>query len=162
VLRPEGLLGRTFRRWGHQPWTRRFLGPKVLTRVDRATHRLSGGRFIVSDLLFDSLVLTTTGRRSGQPRRSPLACFDLDGTRVVVGSNFGREHHPAWTHNLLADPRATLDHHGDVVEVVARPLTEDEQDRIWPQAIARWPAYAAYRDSTEGVRDIRMFALEPR
>lgn len=141
---------------------RLVLGPKVLTRVDRALHRLTGGRVVASDLLFDTLMLTTTGRRSGQPRTTPLARLDLDGTPVVIASNFGRESHPAWSHNLRADPHAVVEEHGRARPVVARELTPAEQDRVWPQAIALWPGYQTYRETTAGIRDIRMFALEPR
>lgn len=160
MLRPEGALGRLLRRWGNHRWARTFLGPRVLTRLDRLVHRLSGGRVRAADLLFDSLLLTTTGRRSGEPRHSPLACFDLDGTPVVIASNFGRAQHPAWSHNLLADPRAVLERGGDRVAVRARLLDDAERDRVWPQALRVWPGYATYRETTDGIRDIRMFALE--
>ncbi len=161
MLDPNGRVGRGLRRVGSTRWARLVLGPKVLTRIDRVLHRLTGGRVVASDLLFDTLMLTTTGRRSGQPRTTPLARLDLDGTPVVIASNFGRESHPAWSLNLLADPRATVEEHGEARSVVARQLSPDEQARVWPQAIALWPGYQTYRETTEGVRDIRMFALEP-
>lgn len=160
MLRPTGALGRRIRRWGSRPLARRFLGPKVLSPLDRVAHRLSGGRLRFADLLFDSLMLTTTGRRSGRPRTVALACFDLDGTPVVIASNFGREHHPAWSHNLTAEPRAVVEHHGRRFPVVARRLTPEEEQRVWPAAVRVWPGYATYREATEGIRDIRMFALE--
>ena len=63
--------------------------------TDRLLHKLTGGRVIVSRLLVPSMVLTTTGRKSGLPRESPLACVpDGPGRWYVVGSNFGREAHP--------------------------------------------------------------------
>jgi deazaflavin-dependent oxidoreductase (nitroreductase family) len=161
VLRPDGAVGRLVRWVGRTRWGRLIVGPKLLTRLDRVTHRLSGGRFRVADLLFDTIVLTTTGHRSGQPRPSTLARLDLDGTAVVIASNFGREHHPAWSTNLLADPHATVEHRGDRCTVVARELDATERDRVWPEAIRLWPGYATYRDTTAGIRDIRMFALEP-
>ena len=161
MLDPASRLGRGLRRLGSTRWARLVLGPRVLTRIDRVLHRITGGRVVASDLLFDTLMLTTTGRRSGQPRTTPLARLDLDGTPVVIASNFGRESHPAWSLNLLADPHATLEEHGDARPVVARRLSPDEQARVWPQAIALWPGYQTYRETTEGIRDIRMFALEP-
>ncbi len=162
MLRADGWLGRRLRRWANHPWARQFLGPKVLTRLDRVAHRLTRGRFRFADLLFDSLMLTTTGRRSGQPRTVPLACFDLDGVPVVIASNFGREQHPAWSRNLEVEPRATVEHAGRRTAVTARRLRPEEQERMWPQAIRVWPGYATYRHTTEGIRDIRMYALEPR
>lgn len=161
MVDPTSWLGRMLRRIGSTRWARLVLGPKVLTRVDRVLHRVTGGRVVASDLLFDTLMLTTTGRRSGQPRTTPLARLDLDGTPVVIASNFGRDSHPAWSLNLLADPHAIIEEDGRARPVVARRLDEDEQVRVWPQAIALWPGYQTYRETTAGVRDIRMFALEP-
>ena len=161
MLRPEGIVGRTLRRIGSQRWARYVLGPKVLTRVDRVLHRLTGGRWRSADLLFDSLVLVTTGRKSGLPRPATLACFDLDGVPVVIASNFGREHHPAWSENLLAEPRAHIERGGQRVPVYARLLDPGERERVWPQAVAIWPSYETYREATRDTRDIRMFALEP-
>lgn len=161
MVDPSSMLGRALRRIGSTRLARLVLGPKVLTRIDRVLHRLTGGRVVASDLLFDTLMLTTTGRRSGQPRTTPLARLDLDGTPVVIASNFGREAHPAWSLNLLADPHATVEEHGQPRQVVARQLSPEEQDRVWPQAIALWPGYQTYRETTAGVRDIRMFALDP-
>jgi deazaflavin-dependent oxidoreductase (nitroreductase family) len=161
MLRPDGTMGRWLRWTGQQRWARTFVGPKVLTRLDRAAHRLTAGRWRVADLLFDTLVLTTTGRQSGQPRAVTLACFDLEGVPVVIASNYGRERHPAWSHNLLADPGATVEHRGRRFRARARLLTEEEQARVWPQAVRIWPGYETYRHTTEGIRDIRMFALDP-
>jgi hypothetical protein len=74
------------------------VAPSLLPRLDRAVHRLSGGRAMISQHLLPSLFLSTTGRRSGQPRVSPLACLpEPDGALLVIGSNFGQSRHPAWT-----------------------------------------------------------------
>ncbi len=160
MLDPTSWLGRGLRRFGSTRFARLVLGPRVLTRIDRVLHRLTGGRVIASDLLFDTLMLTTTGRRSGQPRTTPLARLDIDGVPVVIASNFGRASHPAWSLNLLADTHAVVEEGGRHRPVVARRLQPHEQERVWPQAIALWPGYATYRETTEGIRDIRMFALE--
>lgn len=161
MVDPASRLGRLLRWIGRQDWGRLVVGPKVLTRVDAVLHRLTGGRVIAADLLFDTLWLTTTGRRSGRPRTSALARLDLDGTPVVIASNFGRESHPAWSHNLLADPRATIEEDGHERPVTARLLTPEERARVWPQAVRLWPGYETYRRATDGIREIRMFALEP-
>lgn len=162
MVDPTSWLGRMLRRVGSTRFARLVLGPRVLTHLDRVLHRVTGGRVVASDLLFDTLMLTTTGRRSGLPRTTPLARLDLDGTPVVIASNFGRESHPAWSLNLLDDPDATVEVGGRTHPVRARTLSPDEQARVWPQAIALWPGYQTYRETTDGVRDIRMFALEPR
>ena len=87
----------------------KVVGPKVVPPLDRLLHRLTGGRVLLSRALLPGLVLTTTGRRSGQPRPTPLMCVpEPEGTWLVLGSNFGQDSHPAWTGNLLAEPRASV------------------------------------------------------
>jgi deazaflavin-dependent oxidoreductase (nitroreductase family) len=162
MINPSSLFGRAVRRLGSSRFGRLVLGPKMLTRIDAFLHRVTGGKAMAADLLFDTLMLTTTGRKSGEPRTNPLARMDLDGTPVVIASNFGRDSHPAWSLNLLADPNAIIEEKGVSRPVVARQLTDEERERVWPQAVAIWPGYDTYRKTTEGIRDIRMFALEPR
>ncbi|HET7721027.1 MAG TPA: nitroreductase family deazaflavin-dependent oxidoreductase, partial [Acidimicrobiales bacterium] len=76
------------------------VAPKVVPRLDRALHRVTGGRVILSGGMVPSLMLTTTGAKTGQPRKTPLATVPHDGALYLVGSNFGRESHPAWSGNL--------------------------------------------------------------
>jgi len=162
MINPSSMFGRAVRRLGSSRFGRLVLGPKMLTRIDAFLHRVTGGRAMAADLLFDTLMLTTTGRKSGEPRTTPLARMDLDGTPVVIASNFGRESHPGWSLNLLADPDAIVEEDGVTRPVVARLLTDEERERVWPQAVAIWPGYDTYRKTTDGIRDIRMFALDPR
>lgn len=106
-----------------------------------------------------SLLLTTTGRKSGLPRTTPLIFWRQPGCLYVVGSNFGRGHHPAWSGNLLAEPRAVVTIGGVKVPVLARLTAGAERDQAWSafEALAR--TYTAYRARTD--REIRVFALEP-
>ncbi len=134
------------------------VGSKVFPPIDRLANRLTGGRVVLSAVLVPSLVLTTIGRKSGQPRRSPLATLPVDDGFLVVGSNFGKDHHPAWTGNLLATPEATVTYKGDVIPVVARLLDADEKREVWPQLLRIWPNYDRYAERSG--RDIRVFRLE--
>ena len=153
----DGPVGRAMRKMATSPGFRK-VGPKVVPPMDRALHKLTGGRVIVSRLLVPSMVLTTTGRRSGQLRESPLACVpDGDGGWWVVGSNFGREHHPAWTGNLIAEPRATVSFEGRTTEVAAELLDDDAKAEVWPKLVAVWPAYDDYVEASG--RNIRVFHL---
>lgn len=137
----------------------RRLAPHVVPPLDRAVHRLTGGRVSVSQAIVPSLVLTTTGRRSGLPRQTPLACLpDGDRRWYVVGSNFGKPHHPAWTANLLADPEATVEVRGRSVPVRATLLADDEKAEVWPRLLAVWPAYDDY--TALSGRDLRVFRLD--
>lgn len=136
----------------------RRVAPSVVPPLDRAVHRVSGGRFSVSGAIVPSLVLTTIGRRSGEPRQSPLACIpDGDDAWYVVGSNFGRESHPAWTANLIANPEASIDHGRRTHQVRAELLDDDAKAQVWPQLLAVWPAYDAYVEASG--RNLRVFRL---
>lgn len=158
VFRTDSTLGRGVRRMATST-TFRKVGPKVVPPMDRALNRLTKGRFVLSQLLVPSLVLTTTGRTSGLPREAPLACVPADGGWYVVGSNFGREKHPAWTGNLLALPQASVTFEGTVTEVDARLLSPAEKADRWTSLTEAWPAYDDYVEVSG--RDLRVFHLTP-
>lgn len=134
------------------------VGSKVFPPIDRVLNRVTGGRVALSQSLVPSLVLTTTGRRSGQRRLTPLATLPVDGGFLVVGSNFGKEHHPAWTANLLANSEAMVTFKGDDIPVVARLLDPDEKAEVWPDLLRIWPAWTSYTERSG--RDLRVFRLE--
>ncbi len=132
----------------------------VAPRMDKIAHRLTGGRFTPSSVMVPTVMLTTTGARSGLPREVPLACLpDGDGF-YLVGSNFGQGHHPAWSANLLANPEASVVHRRRTIAVVARLLDPDEKAAVWPRLTAMWPSYDTYVDRSG--RDLRVFHLTPR
>ncbi|MEU5309120.1 nitroreductase family deazaflavin-dependent oxidoreductase [Streptomyces sp. NPDC021562] len=136
------------------------VAPHVVPALDRAVHRLSRGRVLLSAQMLPGVILTSTGARSGQPRRTPLACMpDGDGW-YLVGSNFGRAGHPAWTHNLLRHPEAEISWKGRDIPVTARLLTGQERATAWQALLAFWPPYAAYQARVD--REIRVFRLTRR
>ncbi len=144
---------------GSAPFLR--VAPWFVPHLDRVLHRLTGGRVVMSSAMVPSLVLTCTGAKSGQPRVIPLACLpDDDGSFLVVGSNFGRPDHPAWTANLLAHPAATASFRGRAFPVTARLLDAEETAAVWPRLLAVWPNYDAYRAHAGG-RPLRVFRLSP-
>ncbi|GGN53744.1 hypothetical protein GCM10012285_45940 [Streptomyces kronopolitis] len=143
--------------------TRAFarIAPHVIPGLDRALHRLTRGKVLLSTRMLPGVVLTATGAVSGRPRRTPLACLPQeDGSWIVVGSNFGRPGHPAWTGNLLKHPEAEVSWRGRDVPVRARLLTGGERALAWRAALAFWPPYAAYQARV--AREIRLFRLERR
>ena len=96
------------RRYGSRPWFVRIA--RSLVPVDRFLGRLTRGRFVALSMReVPSLMITTTGRMSGQPRSNPLVYAPDGDAFVVIGSNWGQTHHPAWSGNLLAAPGG----HGD-------------------------------------------------
>lgn len=146
--------------------TRTFarIAPHVVPAMDRAVHRLTRGRVLLSARMLPGLVLTVPGARSGQPRTTPLACMPeggADGSWILVGSNFGRTGHPAWTANLLARPdAAVVNWKGRDIPVRATLLQGEERAEVWQVALAFWPPYATYQARVE--REIRLFRVELR
>jgi deazaflavin-dependent oxidoreductase (nitroreductase family) len=136
------------------------VAPHVVHRIDRTVYRLSGGRLLIGGSLVPTIVLTTTGAKTGAIRTTPLATLrDGDGW-VVIGSNFGQQRHPAWSANLLADPDAQVSDRGQVTDVRARLLSDDEKATLWPRILEIWPTYDTYVERSG--RNIRVFRLEPR
>lgn len=126
--------------------------------LDPWIYRKTGGRFTASGIpTIPQLVLTTTGRKSGRPRSATVACLDEGDSFVVVGSNFGQDHHPAWALNLLANPEAIVELGSERFMVKAERLTADEREAIWPHLDAIVPQFRVYRARTD--RDINVFRL---
>jgi deazaflavin-dependent oxidoreductase (nitroreductase family) len=98
-----------------------------------------------------ALLLTTTGRKTGEPRTSPLI-FGRDGDDyLIVASVGGMPNHPAWYLNLQADPTAQIQVKADVIDVVARTATDDEKPRLWKIVNEVWPNYDVYQERTDRV-----------
>ncbi len=105
-----------------------------------------------------TLILTTLGRRSGQPRRLALI-YGQDGDRyVVVASKGGADQHPEWYLNLLDHPEVLVQVKADRFRAQARTATPEEQARLWPMMAAIWPDYNAYQAKTP--RPIPLVILE--
>lgn len=138
------------------------VAPHVIPALDRAVHRLTRGKVLLSAQMLPGVVLTSTGARSGLPRRTPLACMPEEDGRgwILVGSNFGRPGHPAWTANLLAHPDAEVSWKGADIPVTARLLEGEERAAVWKTALAFWPPYATYQARVD--REIRLFRVTPR
>lgn len=162
VVRPfdqANAVQRFFRRSGA---TRvgSWLYARVLHHVDRPFWRWSKGRVTFTGLVtgLPMVVLTTTGARSGRPRVVPLVGLpDRDGL-VVVASSFGRPGHPAWYHNLLANPAAQALVDGENHAVAAELLTGAARDRVWQEALRVYPGFATY-ERRAAHRDIGVFLL---
>jgi deazaflavin-dependent oxidoreductase (nitroreductase family) len=106
-----------------------------------------------------TLLLTTTGNKSGLQRRTALI-YGRDGdTYLVVASNGGAPGHPAWYRNLDVDPHVRVQVGPDEFEATARTATGDERDRLWPVVTAVWPAYDDYQGKTD--RQIPVVVLTP-
>jgi proline iminopeptidase len=104
------------------------------------------------------LLLTTTGRKTGNASTTPLI-YDLDGDNpIVVASKGGAPEHPGWYRNLLKNPEAVVQIKGDVFRVRARAAEGDERERLWEQMNRMWLHYAEYQTKTD--RQIPVVVLE--
>jgi deazaflavin-dependent oxidoreductase (nitroreductase family) len=132
----------------------------VIPPIHRFILRMTGGRTMLDTAAQPMMMLTTTGAKSGLQRETPLATIPRpDGTYLVVGSNFARESHPAWTGNLLAHPEATVTFHGRTEQVTARLLDGDERAQRWSEALEWYPGWKDYTEVTD--RPFRLFLLTP-
>jgi deazaflavin-dependent oxidoreductase (nitroreductase family) len=123
----------------------------------RATGGRVGGRFLRGAPV---LLLTTRGRRSGQPRTAPLL-YLADGDRiVVVASKGGMSQHPLWYRNLEARPECEVEIGRERRAVRARVASPAEKRELWPRLVALYRDYDDYQARTE--RDIPVVILEPR
>lgn len=160
---PDSVLARVAVRFASTKagsWTVRTLTPldrKLMLRTD-------GRRTVLGPVGAPTMLIETIGRKSGQPRVTPLL-FARDGTGgsnagiVVVGSNFGQEHHPAWTGNLLANPEAVAIVRGQRFPVRAERLAGAEAEAAYQLMVGVASTYASYRGRTD--REIRVFRLTP-
>lgn len=104
------------------------------------------------------LILTTTGRRSGEQRSTPLIYQRHGDDYVVVASKGGAPEHPAWYLNLDADPTVTVQVLGDRFTARARTASSEEKPELWRIMTSAWPSYEDYQRGTQ--RDIPVVVLE--
>jgi deazaflavin-dependent oxidoreductase (nitroreductase family) len=126
-------------------------------------YRHTGGRLgqDIPGVRGKMLLLDHVGAKSGTKRTSPLLYF-ADGEDVVlVASKGGHPKHPAWYHNLIANPDTEVQIGGERRAVHARVATPAERERLWPIAERMWSGYADYQAHSQG-REIPLVVLEPR
>ena len=121
-----------------------------------AQFRASGGRLERRNPV---LLLTTTGARTGRLLTTPLN-YSRDGDRlVVIASAGGAARHPAWYHNLVANPEVQVEHEGDTFQGRATPAEEPERTRLYDRQAALMPFFDAYRHRVKS-RQIPVVILE--
>jgi deazaflavin-dependent oxidoreductase (nitroreductase family) len=137
------------------------LSLKAMNRVHRVLLGASGGRLGWQLSGMPVLELTTTGRKSGQPRATMLTSpFQEDSTIVVVASRGGDDTNPAWFLNLRDDPKVTVKlGRSPAVSMIAEVADADERARIWPIISSKHGNYAGYQRKTE--REIPLVLLRP-
>jgi F420H(2)-dependent quinone reductase len=126
------------------------------TRIYRLTAGLVGHRFPGAPPM---LLLDHVGAKSAVKRTTPLVYIDDRPNVVLVASKGGHPRHPAWYHNLLANPDTTVQIGAARRRVRARTATPAERERLWPRAIATYAGYAGYQQRAD--REIPLVVLEP-
>jgi len=133
---------------------------RALGKLNVPVYRATRGRVLGKVGRAPVLLLTTTGRRTGQRRTAPVL-FLRDGERIVViGSNAGNHGAPAWSLNLKSNPDADIDIRGDRRLVRARVAEGEERSELWEKMNAQYEGFEDYDRRTS--RDIAVFVLEPR
>lgn len=120
-----------------------------ITRVHAWLYRRSRGRVGGTLAGMEQVLLTTTGRRSGLARTTPLTAIPRDGQLMLVASDGGRPEHPQWYRNLLADDRVTVQRGSEHIPMRARTATAAERVELWPVVVGVNSRYAAYQDRTD-------------
>ncbi len=139
---------------------------KVGSRLNTVVYRATGGRLGNTWRIGAALhkpvpvcLLTTTGRKSGKPRTAPLLYLRDGENFVVVASQGGLAHHPAWYLNLRATPAVTIEVGRDRHELLARTADEAERARLWPKLVEVYADFDTYDAWTE--REIPVVICEP-
>lgn len=122
----------------------------------RANNGKVGGQFANTRLV----LVNTIGAKSGQVRTIPLAYLQQEDRVYIVGSAAGSEKHPAWYHNLVANPEVTYELGGDPVPVRAHLVEGDDRPQVWNDIVTALPFFANYQAQVS--REIPVFALTPR
>lgn len=140
-----------------------YLGRRS-TKVHVGIYRRSGGRLggVAPGWPEARIALVDhRGARSGIARTSPLVYRPAGDSLAIIASKAGQPTHPAWFHNLMANPETTVQIGREVRPVRARLATEAESERLWPEFIAAYPSYATYRERAHP-RIIPIVVLDPR
>ena len=134
---------------------------KYMSRFNTWLFRVSGGRLGAHMPGGQPvLLLTTIGRKTGQPKTAPLLYLKEGGTYVIVASLGGMSHHPLWFKNLEANPRVEIEVGSEKLAMTARTATAAEKATLWPKLVAMYPSYADYQQRT--TRDIPVVLLTAR
>ena len=133
---------------------------KLMSRLNTWMYRRNNGEGLGGTFQkIPVALLTTTGRKSGQPRISPLY-FLRDGDKVVVAaSRGGSDRNPMWYGNLKANPKVQVQIKSEVLDLTARDANEEERARYWPQLVQMYPTYEDYKSWTDRV--IPLVVCEP-
>ena len=133
----------------------------LLQPADEFALFLTRGKHTIAELVLPTIEVETLGARTGKKRIHPLGGF-LDGDKyILIGTNFGRKHHPGWVHNLRAHSECFVHAHGQTGHYIARESDGEERAKYWQLAVSYYKGYAAY-EQRAAPRRIAVMVLEPK
>ena len=132
---------------------------EIFWKIHPFLYRVSGGRLLGRLVGLDVLLLTTTGRKSGEPRMLPLLYVQVDAGYVIVASKGGAPQHPAWYLNLLKTPDSEIQVGTEHHHVKARVVEGEERATLWKKMTELYAPYDDYQVATD--REIPVVVLEP-
>ena len=132
---------------------------KVFNQSYVEGYQRSGGKVGGEMRGFKVLLLTTTGRKSGKTRTTPLGCFEHPQGYVIVASYGGSDSNPAWYYNLKENPQVTVQVMDKIFPATAEILTGEARTEAWKKVIAEVPLYGDYEKKT--TRQIPLILLRP-
>ncbi len=130
---------------------------RLTTRLYRLTNGRIGGKFLKGT---DVVLVTTTGRRSGEPRTVPLLFMEDGADLILVASQGGMPSNPAWYYNVIEHPEVTVNRRGVETEMIACEVDATERTGLWPRLVAMYADFTDYQERTE--RTIPVIRLSPR
>ena len=134
-------------------------GLKIFMAVNVFLIRISRGRLGTRLGTQRILLLHTVGRKSGQPRRTPIAYFKVEDRYFIVASNWGKDRQAAWFYNLMSQGQTVVEVDGQTLPVEAHLAEGQEYDRLWQYATEHHPPYLHYQEMT--ARHIPIVVLTP-
>lgn len=136
---------------------KKYRPTKLFTFLHAAMYQLSKGKIGGRMGRFNVALLTTKGRKSGKSVTRPLGYFENPQGYLVIASNSGAAHHPAWYYNLKDNPQATLQVLDKVMSVTAEVLSGENRAQAWQKVVSAVPLYAEYAKET--TREIPLVLL---
>lgn len=133
---------------------------KNYARFQVGLYELSGGRLANQFMGCHCAILTTTGRKSGEKRKSPLLYIEDQARVILAATKGGMTSNPAWYLNILANPVVEIQIGNNKRQLRARHATEDEAAELWPKLDANYAGYAEYRERLKGKREAPVVILE--
>ena len=133
---------------------------KLVNTFHRSLFNLTKGRIGGRIAGMEAVVLTTTGRNTGEKRQSMLTAPIVEGDKVVLVASYGGgPKHPQWYLNLTANPTVEITRKGKTTTMTARTATPEERAEMWPRVTAAYKGYAGYQEKTD--REIPLVVFTP-